>query len=656
MQLGRLKNPDCNESRITGDFFKFYQDLLLDKMIPHQMEMFDKEGGVWGLKRLAGCKVPDDAGSGGNTGSFIEAVSYALMLRKDEKLLERAEEIVSCMYEAQLSDGYIGNIDNPNLRFKSLMMSHEHFYIGHAIEAMLAYHEATGNPKSLIIAKRLGDCLCQWFGYGDDQIQGYCGHPEVEMALYRLYEYTREEKYLDIMKFFIDERGQRNPVHYFDWEQERNEKQYGRKVVLGGFLEKWAENHRPYFGNYEYFQAHMPAREIREPYGHAVRAMYFYCGMADLATATGDIELKEACKSIFRNLMKNNMYITGGIGQEPFWEGIGKAYDLPPMDAYNETCASVGLILFAQRMLKLEPCSCYADVMERALYNTVLGGVSLDGEKFTYCNQLQTWPYNTYRYDKRSAETERWSWTSVACCPPNLSRLLGEIVKFQYMYDSESDVIYVNLFMSSDTLFILKDCSITIKERTKYPWDGKVEFTIDGGGKVRLHIRIPEWCKNASLSVNSEKVDYCVENGYACIERNWKNGDVIVYDMQMEVQRVYANPEAYYYNGMVAVTRGPLVYCLEEVDNGRLLTQLQLPAASQLCPKYEPALLNGCWVIEADAERINGSSCELYSYIRPTREKARIRYVPYFLRFNRECGEMTVFLQELIDKTTGERY
>lgn len=644
MREGILRECGVRQVHLTEGYGKRCQDLMLDRMLPYQMKLYLENGGPDVYRRAAGYRLErEDTGMVADAGKLFEAAAYALMLREDPKLRETMEELVSLMAEAQLADGYLvpGQIaEHPSQRFLSLTMSHEHYSLGHTIEAMLAYYEATGNETALDIARKIGDCLYQWFGTQEGQIRGYCGHPEVELALYKLYRATGEARYLEVMAFFVDERGQ--SPKFFDLEQERNRRKYG-KPVLGG-LAAWADNHRRYWGNYEYFQAHKPARELTEPVGHAVRALYFYCGMADLAAETGDAALETACRRLFDQLEQNNHYLTGGVGQEPFWEGIGQAYDLPPDDAYNETCASVGLILFAQRMLKLSPEGRLADLMENALYNTVAGGVGLDGEHYFYGNQLSIWPADNYRHDKISVEPARWAWTSCPCCPPNVARLYGELGGFVWLYDEEN--LFLNLYLPNRTTFSLGEQEVTLSLRTGYPWTDTLALSVEEGGDFSLHLRIPGWCRGASLCLNGEEMPLTVEHGYAVLTRRWHAGDVVVLTFPMPPRRVYANPNAYHYLGKVAVARGPVVYCLEEADNGKLLPRLQLPQNSVLTDCWEPDFLGGCWTITAEGVEILKNDTPLYSSQAPTLGTRTLRFIPYALRANRTPGELQVFLQE----------
>ncbi len=655
MEKKILKECDLTAVSITGGLWKKYQDLLVEHMVPYQLNILTQPGGSLDTVREAAGETVEDTGAkrkGTDLGKLLEAASYSYMLRPDPALKEKLDALVDLLCRAQLEDGYL----NPFLtahrkedRLQSLLMSHELYSMGHLMEGMLMWHKASGNEQALKSAERMGDCLHLHFGHGEGQIPGYDGHPEVEMALYRLYTYTGKKEYLETVRFFVEERGQESPEHphFYDYEQERNIRLYGKPVL--GTIADWADRHRPYWGHYEYFLADKPAREQKEPHGHAVRAMYFYCAMADLAAETGDAGLYEACQSLFHEIETNNMYLNGSIGQDDFWEGIGKAYDLPSDYAYSETCASVGLILFAQRMLKMDPSAHYADIAEQALYNTVLAGTALDGEHYFYCNPLEVWPYSLYRYNKRHIEVSRYSWTEVACCPPNVARLLGEAAQFAYMY--EGDSVWVNQYMTCEGDFPLEAGSVHISQVCdSYPWKGNIRFTIGQDASFTLRLRIPGWCTDSGevpvLTVNGQAQEISTEKGYAVIFRSWKAGDTVQWDLPIVCRRVYPNPRAYHLANQVAVARGPLVYCAEEADNGALLSRILLPEDALLQERWESDLLEGVYTITAQGVRTSLKQEKLYTSRQPDLEPVTIKWIPYFLWANRTPGEMRVFFQE----------
>ena len=643
-----LKELPVKNVKVTNGYWKEKLDLLKNAILPYQLEHAKVTGSIENYKIAAGLSIAEYKSNHNfqlsivDMGKLLETAGYVLMLDRDAELEAQFDEIIDYMEKAQLSDGYLQTryiVRGLEGRFKNLEFNHELYHMGMLSEGLLSYYTATGNKKALNIACGMGDCMVNYFGYEEGKIRGYDGHPNVELALVKLFHVTGEKKYFNLSKFFVDIRGEQ--PHYYDAEWERVERVTGTKV-------SWA--HPPFaytpriFEGYGYFQAHKPAEEQDEPVGHAVRGAYFYAGMADVAQETHDSALFEACKKIWDNIETNNIYITGGIGQEPYAEAFGKGFDLPPDNAYNETCASIALVFFAQRMLKSEPNARYADVMEKALYNGIMSGISLDGVKYFYVNPLEVWPYAKYRNDKIHVETQRQPWFDVPCCPPNIARLIGSISSYTYLHSE--DEIYVNLYMSSETAFDLACGKIGISQDTNYPWDGKIRIKVSGTGRFTLKLRIPGWSRKITADLNGVRAADRREHGYFIIDREWNDGDKVEIDIPMRCEKVYASPDAYHMNGRVAITRGPIVYCLEEIDNGAGLQGISLPVESQLYESYEADLLGGVVTVYADAFKAISCEGKLYDYNKPAEMKVRIKAIPYYTWANRGEGEMLVWIRE----------
>jgi DUF1680 family protein len=380
--------------------------------------------------------------------------------------------------------------------------------------------------------------------------------------------------------------------------------------------------------------------------------MYLYSGMADMAAETNDETLVTACKRLWNNLTKRQMYITGGIGSAVQGEAFTFDYDLPNDTAYTETCAAIALILWAHRMLHLDIDRDYADVMERAFYNGMLSGISLDGKRYFYVNPLEVWPeVCEKRHDHRHVDTTRRPWFDCACCPPNIARLLASFGR--YIYSKDEDTIYVHLFAGSEAnLAIEKNC-VSLTQTTEYPWKEQVDITIrtDKELTFTLAIRIPGWCKNAEITVNGEDVKIATvsKKGYARITRVWRSGDKVEIELPMPVERIHAHPDVRADAGKVAIQRGPVVYCLEEVDNGPNLLDLSLPQDAKLILGGCDQSLGGAPVIHGVARRSVMTSQwkhVLYSPVALEREEIAIRAVPYFAWGNRQPGEMLVWIRE----------
>ncbi|MBX5014269.1 glycoside hydrolase family 127 protein [Rhizobium lentis] len=557
-------------------------------------------------------------------GKSIETIAYSLYRRPNPKLEARADEIIDMYERMQDKDGYLNawfQRVEPARRWTNLRDHHELYCAGHLMEAAVAYYQATGKRKLLDIMCRYADYMIKVFGHGEGQIPGYCGHEEIELALVKLARATGEKKYLDLSKFFIDERG--TEPHFFTAEAARD----GRSAT--DFHQK----------TYEYGQAHQPVREQKKVVGHAVRAMYLYSGMADIATEYKDDSLTAALETLWDDLTTKQMYITGGIGPAASNEGFTDYYDLPNATAYAETCASVGLVFWASRMLGRGPDRRYADIMEQALYNGALPGLSTDGKTFFYDNPLES-----------AGKHHRWKWHHCPCCPPNIARLVTSIGS--YMYAVSDDEIAVHLYGESTArLKLANGAEVELGQVSNYPWDGAVTFTarLQKPAKFALSLRIPGWAEGATLSVNGEMLDLGVniQDGYARIDRQWTDGDRVALYLPLSLRPQYANPKVRQDVGRVALMRGPLVYCVETTDNGEDLNAIVLPRELPAAETVVLKDLNDAVALDLKVEREETSNwgTSLYRKTPAERQVATARFVPYHLWDNRAPGEMLVWVQ-----------
>jgi uncharacterized protein len=553
---------------------------------------------------------------------WIEAASYSLATHPDPQLDALLDQVIALIAQAQHADGYLNTwftAVDPENRWKNLRDWHELYCAGHMIEAGVAHEQATGKRALLDVVCRYANYIASLFGAAPDQRRGYCGHPEIELALVKLAQATGERRYLELSRYFVDERGQQ--PHYF-----------GREAVARGVdpAAFWARS-------YEYNQSHRPVREQREVVGHAVRAVYLYSAMADLAGEYGDASLRAACQDLWRHLTTRRMYVMGGIGTSRHNEGFTSDYDLPNQSAYAETCAAIGLVFWAQRMLTLDLDRRYTDVLELALYNAVLSGVSLDGEAFFYDNPLSS-----------DGAHHRQAWFSCPCCPPNLARLLASLGKYVYA-QSAADAV-VHLYVQGSGQFHFEGQPVTLRQETRYPWDGAVTIRVDLEQPARfgLRLRIPGWCAAPRLTVNGAAIDAAatLEQGYIGIERTWQDGDQIALDLPMPVERVYAHPDVAADVGCVALQRGPIVYCVEQADQRVPLQRIVLPDTAELICREEPDLLGGVVVLAGTAAALDDAGWEdlLYRTRRPTTRPVEIRAIPYYAWDNREPGSMRVWI------------
>jgi DUF1680 family protein len=563
---------------------------------------------------------------------WIEAAAYSLATHPDPALEALLDEVIALIASSQQPDGYINvhfTVVEPEKRWTNLRDWHELYCAGHLIEAAVAHYQATGKRSLLDVLCRFADYIITVFGTGQGQKRGYPGHEEIELALVKLGRVTGNPQYLAQARYFVDERG-RQP-HYYDQEA------LARGEDPANF---WAARGMAAEQRYAYLQAHLPVREQREVTGHAVRAMYLYSAITDLAGETGDADLMAALNALWEDMCTRKLYLTGGIGPSRQNEGFTQPYDLPNETAYAETCAAIGLVFWNHRMLQLTCDRRYADVMERALYNGVISGVSLDGEKFFYENPLAS-----------TGSHHRQAWFDCACCPPNLARILASLGGYLY---SQSEIdLAVHLYVQGSATIHLGEQAITLRQETRYPWEGTVDFTFDlqSPASFGLKLRLPGWCRSANLSLNGAPLSLARntgQDGYVRIERLWKSDDRLRFEMDMPVERVYAHPDVRQDSGLVALQRGPLVYCLEQADNPIPLQHFYLPQDADLSAQFDPDLLGGVVSIHGTGQASDPSDWEgtLYSTAPASLIPCTFTAIPYFAWDNRQPGPMRVWLNE----------
>lgn len=634
--------------RINDEFWGEYIDLVKNVVIPYQWDKLndlvdnkEPSHAIRNFKIAAGLTEGEFYGQvfqDSDVAKWLEAVGYILTVSPDPELENKADEVIDIIEKAQQDDGYLNTyftIKEPDKRWVDLRDGHELYCAGHMIEAAIAYFETTGKRKLLDVVCRFADYIDTVFGTEPGKKRGYPGHSGIELALVKLYRVTGEKKYLALSKYFIDERGK--APNYFSMEAKasgENTNEIWKKLGL------------------KYYQAHLPVRSQDTAEGHSVRAVYLYSGMADIAIETGEQLLIEACKKLWSNIITKRMYITGGIGSTSFGESFTFDYDLPNDTVYSETCASIGLVFFAHRMLQVDRDSSYADIMEKALYNSVISGISLNGKKFFYANPLEVWPEASEKSKIREhIKVTRQSWFGCACCPPNVTRLLASIGR--YIYSVNEDEIYTHLYIGSEIEVDISGSHVKIKQETQYPWSERVKFSIslDAEKEFSLLLRIPGWCDNAKIYINGEEVNVSdiKVKGYARLERVWKNGDIVELVLSMLVQRKKAHPAVRANIGKVAIQRGPIVYCIEEIDNGPNLHEVVLPAKSELKAEFDKNMLGGVTVVTARAQRYNLNWTDNKLYRAGENSKYRpftVKFIPYYAWANRTPGEMMVWIAE----------
>ncbi len=579
----------------------------------------------------AGCVFQDS-----DVAKWLEGAAYSLRWHPDPELEATIDGAIDEIVAAQQPDGYldtyyiIGGLDK---RWTNLKDHHELYCAGHLLEAAVACYRVTGKRVLLDAMIRYVDHIDSVLGPEEGKLHGYPGHPVIEMALMRLYAVTKDPKHLKLAKYFVDQRGQR-PLFFRD-EDERNHNAF-----------YWKDS---YF-QYQYYQAGMPLREQTEAQGHAVRAMYLYSGAADVARETGDKELADVCRRLWASTVRRRMYVTGAVGSSEYGEAFTFDYDLPNDTIYGETCAAIGLVFFARRMLALEAKGEYADVMERALYNGVISGMQLDGKKFFYVNPLEVLPEACLKdHGKCRVKVERQKWFGCACCPPNIIRLLASLE--DYIYSANGGEVYVHLYVGGGLETEVGGRPVRLDVKTNYPWKGDVALTVRDAATFALKLRAPGWCRRWTLRVNGEAVESKARDGYIALEREWSAGDVVELSLDMPVELVRANPRVYEDAGKVAVARGPLVYCLEEADNTRNLHLVRLGGAKpgDFEARWKPDKLGG--IVELTSPGLRESDAgwgeTLYSGVNAIGSApARLTWIPYYSWANRDPGEMRVWVRE----------
>ena len=636
--------PEISQTSIHDPLWSRYTDMVADIIVPYQWDILnDRIADATPSFCLANFRAVAENQGGLHQGvlfsdtdlyKWLETVSYCIQNGTGARFIPIAEEAISLIGRAQQPDGYLNTyftLTEPSARWSNLVEGHELYSAGYLIEAAVAYDKATGQKQLLDIACRFADLICSEFGPGDTQRQGYPGHQEIELALIKLYRHTGVKRYLSCARFFIDQRG-RDP-NYFLAEREKND---GRTLF-------------PEFRDYElkYSQSHRPPVEQHTAEGHAVRALYMYCAMADLAQEYQDEELLLACRALWRSVTGQRMYITGGIGSSGFFERFTTDYDLPNASAYCETCASVGLALFGRRMAGLEMDASYYDVVERALYNTILAGISAEGDRYFYVNPLEVWPDACLPYTSMMhVKAVRQPWFSVACCPTNVARTLASLG--QYIYAQDDQTVYVNLFISSTFRTAIDGAEVKLSMESHLMQDGKIMIQVEGGASPlpRLAVRLPDYAEEPRLFVDGEPKPLIFENGYVMLADVTVGQHIIELDLHVRPRWMAANPLVREDAGKVALMKGPCVYCLEEIDNGSNLAAVFVEQESAVEERSDPSLPVGLPVLTYDGKKLKRTGCEenqLYGRARFSTEPVQLKAVAYGVWGNRKPGEMLVW-------------
>ena len=629
-------------AKINGGFWSNYQKIVREKMIPYQwnvlndkMDQVEPSCVISNFEIAAGRKKGHHGGmvfQDSDLYKWIEAAAYSLKNFPDSDLEKKIDWAVDLIADAQLDDGYLhtyyqldGRI---NERWTNLRDNHELYCAGHLIEAAVAYYEVTGKKKLMEVAEKFVHHIEDIFLI--QKCQGYSGHEEIELALIRLYKTTNREEYLKLATEFLRRRG--TTPHYFDLESQK----YDRGP------QSWWD------GDYTYSQSHEPVTCQKEAVGHAVRAMYLYCAMADVAKLNNDEKMAEAIERLWDNVTEKKMSVNGGIGASAWGEAFSQEYDLPNDTVYNETCASVGLVFWAKRMLLLNGDAKYADIMENALYNGCLCGMDIKGERFLYVNPLEINNTSKYRKDHKHVKTERQKWFNCACCPPNLARLIESVS--DYVYRTTDNTIFVDLYAQSCLEHSVNDSYVKLSQITDYPWSGSAKFkiTLEHPACFTIAFRVPQWASDIEVKYNGTSCDASglkKSKGYLILEKEWKHEDEIEICFPMDIKEIYANTKVAEDNGKIAISRGPLIYCAEEKDNGSDIAALFIKE-NKYCIHKNTEIVKDAVFITVEGERLVSKEKEhLYSYEKPEKIDEELVLIPYYLWGNRGYGEMSVWIK-----------
>lgn len=630
---------------VTDRFYTRLRELVREKVIPYQWEALndriegaEPSGCIRNLLAAANGEKAEHYGfvfQDSDLYKWMEAAAFSLMWAPDKALEEELEEAVSLVAKAQREDGYLDTyyiLGDLSRRWTNLKDHHELYCAGHLIEAAVAHFRATGRRSLLNVAEKLAGHIDSVLGPEEGKLHGYPGHEEIELALCKLYEVTGEERYLRLARYFLSQRG-KEPLYFREETQREGNGFYWKDGPL----------------QHAYYQAHKPLLEQEEPVGHAVRANYLYAGAAAAARCAKDDALYEHLRHIWKEMTEKQMYLTGQVGSSEYGEAFTFPYDLPNDTAYAETCAGLALAFFANQMLKIERRGEYADVMERVLYNGAISGMDLSGTAFFYVNPLEVLP-EACRRDQRKGHVKpvRQKWFGCACCPPNLARTIASLT--DYAVNRTETELFQHLYLAGKYTCTFAGIPVTISLQGNYPWEGDLKIAVEPEKPVSFAyaLRIPGWCEGKySLKVNGKAAAEQAGNGYVSLQREWKSGDVIELSLPMEAKRIWANRQVREDAGKVAVQRGPLVYCLEEADNGRELHRILLPRDSAFTEEYRPELLGGVTVLRCMGRAEEGERERLYTTRPPELgEKRELLWIPYYAWANRNEGEMLVWVRD----------
>lgn len=634
-------------TNILAGFWQERQRLNFNSSIPAVMKTFEDTGRIRALTQDLKDDEEHHIFYESDLAKWLEAVFVSLQKNPDNELNSYAENLTEKIISNQEENGYLNSFFTffePENKFQNLKVRHELYCAGHLMEAALEHLKLNGTSRFYDAMERYMDHIASTFGIEPGKKRGYPGHQEIELALLKAYEQTGKQKYLDLADYFLSERGSK--PHYYD-EEERQLKLKEKELDLSDYPSEI----RDFISmlnsgedkNYNYLQAHDLPVNQKTAEGHSVRALYMYTAMADLARIKKDPRMLQACKSLWRNIVDRRIYVHGGVGSSHIGERFTFDYDLPNDFAYAETCASIALMFFAERLSRIERNSEYTDIIEKVLYNTILASTSANGKGFFYDNYLECIPEFLVFHQRRHGIRDEYH--TCSCCPPNITRLIADLGR--YIYSSCSEGINVHQYISSESSFKIDGDSVHLKQHSGFPWKGSSNLTLNkvSGKEFSLFIRVPEWDQNMKVEINGNNVSFKKIKGYAQIKRTWKESDEVSLSFDLKPRVVRSLSKVRYNVQRACVFRGPLLYCMESIDNGPYLNQI-LMNQDQKLEAVDDELFEGCISLSGDMIRLNDSTDVLYSSSKPELRKTKVKLIPYFLWANRGENEMLVWINE----------
>ena len=651
------------EVNINNGFWKERKELNKNTSLYAVLKTFEDSGRV---RALTGDNTENERPHifwESDLAKLMEGAFFSMQQEKDEKLEKICDSIIDKIIANQEQDGYLNYYftkHEPDNKFKNLRDRHELYCAGHLLESAIEHHKATGNSKFFDVMERYVDHIISKFGREEGKMRGYPGHQEIELALVKAYEHTNKQKFLDLATYFIGERGTHSKTedHYFISERKilkEKEKDFDPSTLpswLRDVLNFGSDPHGTnssshgdlqgkVYRDLQYWQAHERPVDQKTAEGHSVRALYMFTAMADLARLNNDNEMLNACKTLWRNIVDKRMYVHCGVGSAYIGERFTDNYDLPNDMAYAETCATIALIYFANRMSKMELNSEYGDIIENSLYNLLLASTSLDGKGFFYDNYLECNPVYLHAQQRRHGIRDEYHLCS--CCPPNITRLIASMD--MYIYNSYEDSIVVDQYISSEVNF--RNQGIKLNQTSDFPHKGysKIEIIDSQNKDSTIYFRIPSWDKNILISLNGSKTNYEVVNGYAKISKIWQKGDVIELTFDFSPRFVRSNPNVRYNVRKACLFRGPILYCLEEKDNGQYLNKLVLNTNNNIEEKDEK--INSEDIISLTVKGFKFEDIDnLYIHDKLNMNETSLKFIPYYCWSNRGENEMLVWVNE----------